>query len=107
MRKVFDVAVNNGVLITVPSSVVAEWWRPGVGAKFRGSILRAMRVEALDTHLAKLAGEALARVPSAGTIDAIVMASASMRGDIVYTSDPDDLEILRAGAFPDVRIEMA
>jgi hypothetical protein len=107
MRKVFDVAVSHGVSITVPSSVVAEWWRPGAGAKLRGSILRAMRVEALDTHLAKLAGEALARVPGAGTIDAIVMASASMRGDIVYTSDPDDLEILRAGMFRDVRIEVA
>ena len=107
MRKVVNVAVTNDVPITVPSVVVAEWWRPGTGARFRASILRGMRVELLDVLLAKLAGEALALVPGAGTIDAIVMASASLRGDIVYTSDPDDLERLRAGAFPHVRIEVA
>ena len=33
---------------------------------------------------------------SATTIDAIVMASAARRGDIVYTSDFEDLERLRA-----------
>jgi hypothetical protein len=30
MRKVYDVAVSHDVRITVPSVVVAEWWRAGV-----------------------------------------------------------------------------
>jgi len=36
-------------------------------------------------------------------IDAIVMASAASRGDVVYTSDFDDLERLRS-FFPSVRV---
>jgi predicted nucleotidyltransferase len=35
--------------------------------------------------------------------DAIVMASAAQRGDVVYTSDVPDLQLL-ARAFPEVRI---
>jgi hypothetical protein len=49
----------------------------------------------LDVHVARLAGIAVGLTPGAGTIDAIVMASASLRGDSVYTSDPDDLTTLR------------
>ena len=37
------------------------------------------------------------------TVDAIVMASAASRGDLVYTSDVADLERLRA-YFPTVRV---
>jgi hypothetical protein len=36
-------------------------------------------------------------MPEATTIDVIVMASAALRGDIVYTSDYDDLT--RLGAY--------
>jgi hypothetical protein len=60
-------------------------------------------VESLTLGLAKLAGEALAIVPGATLVDAIVMASAASRGDIVYTSDVDDLEKLRR-VFPSVRV---
>src|SRR5205823_13953823 len=104
MRKVFDVAVSNRVPITVPVAVVVEWWRAGSGSKLRHEILRAVRVEPLDLYLAKLAGEALGRVRGAGAIDAMVMASAALRGDVVYTSDPDDLDRLREAVFEGVRI---
>ena len=50
-----------------------------------------------------LAGEAMAAVRGATTVDAIVMASAAQRGDAVFTSDVDDLERLRA-FFPSVRV---
>jgi hypothetical protein len=49
----------------------------------------------MSERLAKAAGEALAEVPGATAIDAIVMASAASRGDVVYTSDFDDLSRLR------------
>ena len=39
----------------------------------------------------QLAGEALAALAHATVIDAIVMASAALRGDVVYTSDVDDV----------------
>jgi hypothetical protein len=62
-----------------------------------------VRVENTDAALAKLAGEAMVAVRGATTVDAIVMASAARRGDLVYTSDIDDLERLR-GYFPNVRV---
>jgi hypothetical protein len=67
-------------------------------------------VEPVSDLVARLAGVALTRVPSAQTIDAIVMASASQRvGEIVYTSDAGGLELLRASVaqFNLVRIQTA
>jgi hypothetical protein len=110
MRKVYDTAITHGVPITVPSVVVAEWWRAGRAEKQRAQILRSVMVEAIGDRVARLAGVALTLVPTAQTIDAIVMASASLRpGELVYTSDPDDLEALRAGVpgFSQVRIQRA
>jgi predicted nucleic acid-binding protein len=97
IRKVVAAAVENDVPIVVPTVVLAEWWRRGAHEKERTLILRAVRLEALDPHVARLAGIAVGIVPGAGTIDAIVMASASLRGDTVYTSDLDDLTRLREG----------
>jgi hypothetical protein len=57
----------------------------------------------MTERLAKTAGEALAAVPGATVVDAIVMASAATRGDIVYTSDFEDLDRLGAH-FPEVRV---
>lgn len=110
MRKVYDVAVMHDVRMTVPAVVVAEWWRAGRKEKERARILRSVMVESITDHIARLAGVALTLVPSAHTIDAIVMASACQRpGEIVYTSDLDDLERLREGVpqFADVRLAPA
>jgi predicted nucleic acid-binding protein len=60
-------------------------------------------VEPLTDARAKLAGVAQARVPHATAIDAMVMASAASRGDIVFTSDVLDMERLRS-FFAAVRV---
>ena len=91
-------------LVTVPSAVVTEWWR---GSRHQKRFLelfqpKGLRVEAPSFELARLAGEAIAKT-GASAIDAIVMASAAQRGDVVYTSDVDDLERLRL-VFPAVRV---
>ena len=57
----------------------------------------------MHEELATAAGEALAEVNDVGVADAIVMASAARRGDVVYTSDFEDLQRLRA-VFPTVRV---
>jgi hypothetical protein len=44
-----------------------------------------------------------AAIRQAGAIDAIVMASAARRGDVVYTSDLEDLQRLQPH-FPAVRL---
>jgi len=101
MWKVLHRAHELGVLPVVPADVVAEWWRGR--SDLREDLLASMRIEPLTGRLAKLAGECLAVVRGATTVDAIVMASAAQRGDAVYTSDVVDLERLRA-FFPAVRV---
>lgn len=80
---------------------VGQWWRGSTA--LRDSILHSMDVEPLTLELAKRSGEALARVAGATLVDAIVMASAASRGDLVYSSDVEDLERLQAH-FPGVRV---
>ncbi|MBV9948036.1 MAG: hypothetical protein JOZ69_14370 [Myxococcales bacterium] len=99
--KVMDRARQVGVMPVVPADVIAEWWRGRTD--IREHIVASVRVEPLTEGLARLAGERLAAVAGATTADAIVMASAALRGDAVYTSDLSDLERLRA-FFPGVRL---
>jgi len=100
-RKVLERATELKIRITVPSPVITEWWRGR--SDHRDAIVAAVRIEPLSEHLAKLAGEALASVRGSRAMDAIVMASAAQRGDIVYTSDADDLQAL-ATHFRAVRV---
>jgi predicted nucleic acid-binding protein len=98
---VYREAVRRQVSVTVPAVVWAEWWRGRTEARQR--IRVGLRVEWLSDALAEVAGEALATIPNATTIDAIVMTSAALRGDVVYTSDRADFERLQAH-FPTVRV---
>lgn len=101
MRQVVERAAVLDQRITVPADVLGEWWRGRTDVC--DAILACVDVEPLSEELAKRAGEALAAVRGATLIDAIVMASAAARGDIVYTSDVEDLERLRRH-FPSVRV---
>lgn len=101
MRAVLEHALTAGQPITVPTAAVGEWWRGRTD--LREAILAAVDVEPLTIGLARVAGEALAAVAEATLVDAIVMASAASRGDVVYTSDVEDLERLRRH-FPGVRV---
>jgi predicted nucleic acid-binding protein len=100
-RKVLERAMEQKVRITVPAAVITEWWRSRNDIRER--ILAGVRVEPLSESIAKVAGEALAAVKGATPIDAIVMASAAQRGDVVYTADISDLAKL-AGYFRAVRV---
>jgi hypothetical protein len=101
MKEILERAVEIDQVITVPADVVGEWWRGRTD--LRDNILESVDVEPLTVALAKIAGEALATVAGATLTDAVVMASAASRGDIVYSSDLEDLERLRA-YFPGVRV---
>ncbi len=101
MRGIFERALARDLPITVPADVVGEWWRGRTD--LREAILESVDVEPLSEELATLAGEALASVKGATLVDAVVMASAATRGDVVFSSDVKDLERLRAH-FPGVRV---
>lgn len=106
-RKVFERLREQDILITTPLPVIGEWWRGRTD--WRERILASVWIEPLTLAVVKLAGEALASLPPTrarggpGIVDAIVMASAASRGDVVYTSDVDDLERL-GSFFPGVRV---
>lgn len=104
MTEVFRRAQSADQRITVPTVVVGEWWR--AKTQVRDAILEAVTLEPLSLELARRAGEAIAAVKGATLVDAVVMASAASRGDIVYTSDPEDLEALRT-FFPSVLVLVA
>jgi predicted nucleic acid-binding protein len=95
------VAREDGLVVTVPAVVVAEWWRGR--SDVREDILQAVEVEPMTVALAQQAGEALGAVRRATLADAIVMTSAALRGDVVLTADVDDLSRLQR-RFPTVRV---
>jgi predicted nucleic acid-binding protein len=94
-------ARESALPVTVPVAVVAEWWRGRTDA--RAAILAALLVEPMTEALARLAGEAQAATTGATVVDAIVMASASRRNDVVLTGDVEDLARL-ATFFRGVRV---
>jgi predicted nucleic acid-binding protein len=102
-RRMIEIAKTariDGIPLFVPSICIAEWWRGRTD--LREKILAAMYV-VHDDALMRLAGEALAQVPKATTIDAVVMATAAWKKALVYTSDVEDLERLQR-VFPTVRV---
>ncbi len=92
--------VRRRFLPTVPAAVYVEWWRGRTDV--REAILAAVIVEDMPPILCRAAGEALAAVRGSSLVDAVVMASAALRGGgVVYTGDLDHLGRLQ-GHFPNV-----
>ncbi len=99
--RLLELAQQRLAVLAVPVPVVAEWWRGRTDVRER--MLACINVEPLSLAVARSAGEAIAKLPRATALDAIVMAFAASRGDVVFTQDPDALERLRA-VFPAVRV---
>jgi predicted nucleic acid-binding protein len=103
-RAILEAAWAYGLRVTIPAAAWGEWHagRPRHGL---GRFSDAVVIEPLTAELAELAGRALAalRLPSTHFVDAAVMATAALRGDVVYTSDFDDLQRL-AAHFRSVRV---
>ena len=94
--------VRRGFVPIVPAVVYVEWWRGR--SNIREEILAAVVVEDMPPSLCRAAGEALGAVKGSTLADAVVMASAALRGGgIVYTSDVDDLRKLQRH-FPTVLV---
>ncbi len=98
----FRAIVRRGLVPVVPAVVYVEWWRGR--SDDREEIVDAVLVEGMEPTLCRAAGEALGAVRGATLVDAVVMASAALRGGgVVYTSDVDDLQKLQRH-FPTVRV---
>ena len=99
--QLLELARQRLAVLSVPVPVIAEWWRGRTDVRER--ILDVVNVEPLSLIVAKSAGEAQASVARSTAVDAIVMAFAASRGDVVFTGDTRDLERLRA-FFRTVRV---
>jgi hypothetical protein len=100
--EVFRAIVRRGFLPVVPAVVYVEWWRGR--SDVREEILAAVIVEDMPPLLCRAAGEALGAVRGASLADAVVMASAALRGGgVVYSGDLLDLGRLQRH-FPTVNV---
>ena len=80
---------------TVPSTVLAEAWRGGPQAQL-SRLLAGCEVRSFTEAQARECGRLLARGSSSDIVDASAVVVARERGDVVLTSDPDDLGPLSA-----------
>lgn len=83
--------------------VVGQVWRRGAQQARLAVALRGVEVAALDGGAGRRAGELLAASATADVIDAAVALLAE-DGDVIHTSDPDDMAHLVATLGRDVEI---
>ena len=85
------------VRVTLPTVVLGQAWRGGPQARL-SRFVHGCRIEPFTEPQARLAGTALAASKGSDLIDAAVVVTALARGDLIVTSDPDDLQRI-AGAL--------
>ena len=91
-------ARRSGTPPTTHGGVIAQVWRGGAGRQAQlARALRAIEVVPLDIELGRRAGVLLARSGLRDAIDAALAAMAD-HGDLIITSDPDDLAALVAAS---------
>ncbi|MBK9179789.1 MAG: twitching motility protein PilT [Acidimicrobiales bacterium] len=86
-------ALERGRRPVVPAGVLGQAWRGEPQAEL-SRFLKGCRVEPLDDKRARAAGTACARSGTADVIDATVAIGAIARGDLVASSDSDDIRRL-------------
>ena len=92
-----------GRLVVTHGGVVGQVWRDGRRQAWLARALRGIEVVPLDADLGRRAGALLRHAVTDDVIDAAV-ALLAHDGDVIYTSDPDDLLPLVVLGGADVRI---
>jgi predicted nucleic acid-binding protein len=82
--------LERGMRPTLSTVVLGQVWRGGPQAQL-SRLLRGCRIEPLSEPEARSAGVALAASAGRDLVDAAVVVTALARGDLIVTSDPDDL----------------
>ena len=94
IRRILKAAFRRGVTTTIPAVVLAEVWHGDRKDAPVARLLTWCRIEPLDEKRARAAGALRRSTAGAGAIDACVAVGARERGDVVATSDPDDMRRL-------------
>lgn len=90
-------ALERDVRPTVSTAVLGQVWRGGRQARL-SRLLHGCRMEPLTESDARSAGEALGVSGQHDLVDAVVVVTALARGDLVVTSDPEDLRCIASAA---------
>jgi hypothetical protein len=93
------------VVPTVPAPVVAQSWRGSSRQVLLARLLAGCDVEALDHGRARAAGALAARAAASDIVDACVVEGALRRGDLVVSSDEDDLRPIADAAGARIEID--
>ena len=83
-------ALERGLRPTVPAGVLAQVWRGGPQAEL-SRLLKGCRIEDLDEVRGRAAGQACGRADTSDVIDATVVVGSAARGDLVVTSDTNEI----------------
>lgn len=86
-------ALRSGQDLVTHGGIVGQVWRDGSRQARLAQLLPAINVIPLDVHLGKAVGELLASTGGRDVVDAAIVLIAR-DGDLVVTSDPDDLHVL-------------
>lgn len=97
-RAALAAALEAGAEVSVPAVVVAETVRGGPADAPVNRVLKAVGgVDVVDESIGRTAGRLLGSAGSAGTVDAVVVATAiEAGGAVILTGDADDLGALAA-----------
>jgi predicted nucleic acid-binding protein len=99
IREILAVAYARGLVPTIPAIALAEVWRGDPKDARVARLLKACSIETVDERLAREAGRLRRATPGAGAIDACIAAGVHRRGDVVATSDADDMRRLLGPSF--------
>ena len=93
MQALHHRALESGLVPVVPAGVLAQAWRGGPQPML-SRLLAGCRVEELHEPRARSAGAACALAKTSDVVDAAVAVGGAVRGDVVITSDADDIQHL-------------
>jgi len=97
VRDRIAIARKRSIELATTSPVIAQAWRDGRRQVLVARLVAATRVDAPDEVAAKHAGALLAVTGTADVVDALLVGLAR-DGDVILTSDPDDIEPLVVAA---------
>ncbi len=94
VRRLLDQATRDERRIVIPAVSIAEVWRGDARDAPVARLLKFCDVEVLDERRARDAGALRRRTPGAGAVDCCIAVGVLERGDVLATSDPDDMRAL-------------
>jgi hypothetical protein len=93
------------VVPTVPAPVVAQCWRGTPRQAQLARLLTGCAVEVLDDARARATGTLAGRARTTDIVDAHVVEGALRRGDLIISSDEDDLAAIAAAVSRHIDID--